>query len=32
LIDNAAPEDIVVVAGSLYLIGEVRPVVREFAG
>lgn len=31
LIDNAAPEDLVVVAGSLYLLGEVRPLVRNTA-
>jgi folylpolyglutamate synthase/dihydropteroate synthase len=29
LIDNAAADDLVVVAGSLYLLGEVRPIVRE---
>jgi len=29
LLANARPEDIVLVAGSLYLLGEVRPVVQE---
>jgi dihydrofolate synthase/folylpolyglutamate synthase len=29
LIDHAAPQDLVVVAGSLYLLGEVRGVVRS---
>jgi dihydrofolate synthase/folylpolyglutamate synthase len=29
LIDNTAADDLVVVAGSLYLLGEVRPIVRE---
>jgi folylpolyglutamate synthase/dihydropteroate synthase len=29
LLTSARPEDIVLVAGSLYLLGEVRPVVQE---
>jgi folylpolyglutamate synthase/dihydropteroate synthase len=29
LLGDARPEDIVLVAGSLYLLGEVRPVVQE---
>src|SRR3989337_1848124 len=29
LLADARPEDIVLVAGSLYLLGEVRPVVQE---
>jgi dihydrofolate synthase/folylpolyglutamate synthase len=32
LIDHAAPQDLVVVAGSLYLLGEVRGVVRSVVG
>ena len=29
LLDTAQPEDIVVVAGSLYLVGEVRPLLAK---
>jgi dihydrofolate synthase / folylpolyglutamate synthase len=31
LVDSAAPDEIVLVAGSLYLLGEVRPVVQDMA-
>jgi hypothetical protein len=31
LLENAAPDDVVLVAGSLYLLGEVRPTALEFA-
>ena len=31
LVDEAREEDVIVVAGSLYLLGEVRPVVEEIA-
>ena len=31
LIDESVPGDVIVVAGSLYLIGEVRPMLQEFA-
>jgi folylpolyglutamate synthase/dihydropteroate synthase len=31
LIDESAPDDVIVVAGSLYLLGEVRPMLQEFA-
>jgi dihydrofolate synthase/folylpolyglutamate synthase len=31
LLDEAEEDDIVVVAGSLYLLGEIRPLVQEFA-
>jgi dihydrofolate synthase/folylpolyglutamate synthase len=31
LLDEAHPDDIIVVAGSLYLVGEVRPMVLELA-
>jgi dihydrofolate synthase/folylpolyglutamate synthase len=31
LYDGAAPDDIVVVAGSLYLLGEIRPSALELA-
>jgi folylpolyglutamate synthase/dihydropteroate synthase len=32
LLADARPEDIVLVAGSLYLLGEVRPLVQEIGG
>ena len=32
LLENARPSDIVLVTGSLYLLGEIRPVLRETAG
>jgi dihydrofolate synthase/folylpolyglutamate synthase len=32
LLENARPSDIVLVTGSLYLLGEVRPMLREQAG
>jgi folylpolyglutamate synthase/dihydropteroate synthase len=31
LIAESAPDDVIVVAGSLYLLGEVRPMLQEFA-
>jgi folylpolyglutamate synthase/dihydropteroate synthase len=31
LLENAGPDDVVLVAGSLYLLGEVRPMALEFA-
>jgi len=31
LLENAGPDDVVLVAGSLYLLGEVRPMSLEFA-
>jgi dihydrofolate synthase/folylpolyglutamate synthase len=31
LVEEAAPEDVVLVAGSLYLLGEIRPVAQELA-
>ena len=31
LIDESAPDDVIVVAGSLYLLGEVRPLLQAFA-
>ena len=31
LIDESVPDDVIVVAGSLYLVGEVRPMLQEFA-
>ena len=31
LIDESAPDDVIVVAGSLYLLGEVRPMLQELA-
>jgi len=31
LIDESVPDDVIVVAGSLYLIGEVRPMLQELA-
>lgn len=31
LIDESAPDDVIVVAGSLYLIGEIRPMLQEIA-
>jgi dihydrofolate synthase / folylpolyglutamate synthase len=32
LIDESAPDDVIVVAGSLYLLGEIRPMLQEIAG
>ena len=32
MMGNAAPDDLVVVAGSLYLLGELRPTAQELAG
>ena len=32
LLENARPSDIVLVTGSLYLLGEIRPLLRETAG
>jgi folylpolyglutamate synthase/dihydropteroate synthase len=29
LLDEAQPDDLIVVAGSLYLLGEVRPMLQE---
>jgi dihydrofolate synthase/folylpolyglutamate synthase len=31
LIDESAPDDVIVVAGSLYLLGEIRPMLQEIA-
>jgi folylpolyglutamate synthase/dihydropteroate synthase len=31
LFQEAAPDDIVLVAGSLYLLGEIRPTAQELA-
>lgn len=31
LLDAAQPDDIIIVAGSLYLLGEVRPMLQEAA-
>ena len=31
LIDESTPDDVIVVAGSLYLIGEIRPMMQEIA-
>lgn len=31
LLDEAAPDDVIVVAGSLYLLGEIRPALRQAA-
>jgi hypothetical protein len=31
LFQEAAPDDIVLVAGSLYLLGEIRPAAQELA-
>jgi len=31
LIDESAPDDVIVAAGSLYLLGEIRPMLQEIA-
>jgi folylpolyglutamate synthase/dihydropteroate synthase len=31
LIDESAADDVIVVAGSLYLLGEIRPMLQEIA-